>query len=68
MRRGRKFVKLYDVPRNSFVRVIGDRSKTVLLFHHIDGMYSLCEDRTGRVCHIPAWANVKIVTGFDSSE
>ena len=32
-------VKLYNVPRNTWVRL---PDGAVVLFHHIDGMYSFC--------------------------
>ena len=54
-------MELYNVPRNSFIRV----GTTVLLFDHIDGMYSFCTDRDGGVIHLAAWTEVEVVEGWD---
>jgi hypothetical protein len=51
-------MKLYDVPRNSFIRL---RCGAELLFDHIDGMYSYCTDTEGNVIHLAAWTDVEIV-------
>ncbi len=63
-------MKLYDVPRNSWVIPIEDttappdaRPVSVgepVLFHHVDGMYSYCHDVHGNVVHLPAWQEVTI--------
>jgi len=50
-------MKLYDVPRNSRIR-FGDAQ---LLFHYIDGMYSLCTEKEGNDVHPAAWTEVEIV-------
>ena len=55
-------MKLYEVPRNTLVRTIGDQSFEVL-FDHIDGMYSYCTDKEGNVVHLAAWTEVEIVEG-----
>ncbi len=49
-------VKLYDVPRNTRVRVDGE----VVNFHHIDGMYSYCTTNSGDVVHLAAWTDVEV--------
>lgn len=64
-------MKLYDVPRNSKVRVVGDSSAPpaarvafdgeVINFKHIDGAYSYCTDSKGTPIHLPAWQEVEIV-------
>jgi len=51
-------MKLYNVPRNSKIML---SNGVVLLFHHIDGMYSFCTDSDGKVYHIAAWEDVEIV-------
>jgi len=63
-------LKLYEVPRNSWVMPTEDtdappgaRSVSVgepVLFHHCDGMYSYCKDVHGQVVHLPAWQEVSI--------
>ena len=66
----KKGVKLYDVPRDSKVKILGDikvpmgafqlKEGDVIDFKHIDGMYSLCyKDKV--MCHLAAWAEVEIV-------
>lgn len=64
-------MKLYDVPNNTKIRVIGDikvppaapdvAENEVLSFGHIDGMYSYCTNSKGEVVHLVAWAEVEIV-------
>jgi hypothetical protein len=52
--------KLYNVPRESIISVIGDTAWK-LLFGHVDGMYSHCRVlETGEVVHLPAWTEVNI--------
>jgi len=69
-------MKLYDVPGNSFVRILDENTKvpivsketpngTILKFHHVDGMYSYCRTKDGNVIHPAAWTEVEIVEGFD---
>lgn len=62
-------MKLYDVPRNTVVRLVGDETPPpgglpakpgqLIDFHHIDGMYSFCHDHNGNVVHIKAWTEVE---------
>lgn len=55
-------MKLYDVPRNTFIRVKDhDYNDIVLLFSHIDGMFSYCVNEAGDVLHLAAWSDVEIV-------
>ena len=65
-------VKLYEAPRNSWVRPINDEPTShpgarpvgldeVVKFHHTDGMYSYCHDKDGNVVHLPAWQEVEVV-------
>ena len=53
-------MKLYEVPRYTKVRVIGEQSFEVF-FDHIDGMYSYCTDNEGNAVHLAAWTEVEIV-------
>jgi len=67
-------MKLYDVPRNSRIKVIsGEAGRKVqvppaapqikegeeLNFRSIDGMYSYCTRDNGEVVHLLAWAEVE---------
>jgi hypothetical protein len=54
-------MKLYDVPRNSRIRIDGREYD----FDRVDGMYSLCFDMEGRPVHIAAFTNVEVVDGRD---
>ena len=50
-------MKLYDVPRNTRIKVDGQE----LLFHRIDGMYSVCTDSNGCIHHPAAWTEVEVL-------
>jgi len=52
-------MKLYNVPRNSKIML---SDGVVLLFHHIDGMYSVCTDENGDIYHISASEEVTVMT------
>jgi hypothetical protein len=52
-------MKLYDVPRNTTVRVVD--TGLVLDFVSIDGMYSKCYDKDNNIVHPAAWTEVEIV-------
>lgn len=59
-------MKLYEVPRNSKIKIKFDESdaengEIVLAFSHVDGMYSLCFDETGHPVHIAAWTEVEVI-------
>lgn len=64
-------MKLYDVHRNTKVRLLEDAKvpiggKTVkqgdiIDFDHIDGMYSLGKDKDGDFVHIAAFTEVEVV-------
>jgi len=64
-------MELYNVPRNSRIKVVGDikvppasptiDEQEILNFSHIDGMYSYCTRDNGEVVHLVAWTNVEIV-------
>lgn len=54
-------MKLYDVPRNTRVRLSESEEKTEVLFDHVDGMYSYCKDKDGNTIHLAAWTEVEIV-------
>ena len=64
-------MKLYDVPRNTKIIVKADTTVPpahrefefgeVLLFKHIDGMYSYCLDKDDKPVHLAAWAEVEIL-------
>lgn len=63
-------MKLYDVPRESWVvirnkptippahREFEDGEK--IFFDHLDGMYSFCKDVDGNIVHLSASAEVDI--------
>jgi len=54
-------MKLYEAPRNTWVKVIEPDCDDVFKFHHVDGMYSYCHDEAGEVCHYKAWTEVEIL-------
>jgi hypothetical protein len=64
-------MKLYDVPRNSRIKVVSDVKVPPgapliypgdeLNFRSIDGMYSYCTTDDGQVVHIAAWTEVEVL-------
>jgi hypothetical protein len=57
-------MKLYEVPRNSKVRVLDDGDigyEEVYHFCHIDGMYSVCSNSKGELVHLAAWTDVEVL-------
>ncbi len=71
-----KSIELYKVPRKeggTLVRVLEGvngppsspdfKTDDVVLFFHIDGMYSLCKNREGRLVHLKAWTKVEVLDG-----
>lgn len=54
-------MKLYDCPRHSYIKIDYDSTGTVYFFDHLDGMYSYCIDNYGKIIHLVAYSNVKVV-------
>ena len=64
-------MELYNVPRNSRIKVVRDvkvppaspqaSEGEELNFRSIDGMYSYCTRDNGEVVHLAAWTNVEVV-------
>lgn len=65
-------MKLYNVPRESFVKVLEDvhvppgapaiKKGDIVFFDHIDGMYSFCFDKTKtQVLHLAAFTEVELI-------
>ena len=64
-------MELYNVPRNSRIKVVGDikvppaspmvEGEEILNFRSIDGMYSYCTRDNGEVVHLAAWTDVEVV-------
>jgi hypothetical protein len=57
MEKNSKMVKLWDIPRDKGIKIyaemISDGSE-YMVFHHIDGMYSLCTTQRGAFTHLSA--------------
>ena len=63
--------KLYDVPRNTRIKVVVEdkvppgapqiKEGEELNFRSIDGMYSYCTRDNGEVVHLVAWTEVEIL-------
>lgn len=47
-------LKLWDIPKGSKVYCEVSDGSSYLIFHHIDGMYSLCTSENGGICHLKA--------------
>lgn len=55
-----KPLKLFDLRRNTYIRVQGNGDE-ILKFCHLDGMYSVCKDAEGNIIHLAAWTDVDVV-------
>ena len=66
---------LHDIARSTegtWVRVLEDtngppdspdfEADDVVLFYHVDGMYSYCRNRGGEIVHLKAWTEVEIIS------
>ena len=69
-------MKLYDVPRETFVKVLEDvhvppgcipiKAGETIFFDHVDGMYSFCTDKDkNNVLHLAAFTEVEIIENTD---
>ena len=65
-------MKLYEVPRNTKIRIIDDKTSTpiasypveknqTLQYYNIDCMYSYCINEENIAVHPAAWTEVEIV-------
>ena len=64
-------MELHKVPRGSKIKVKSDikvppgapeiQEEQILIFNHVDGMYSHCVDLNGNAVHLVAWAEVELV-------
>ena len=65
-------MKLYEVPRNTKIRIIDDETSTpvasypveknqTLQYYKIDGMYSYCINEENIAVHPAVWTEVEIV-------
>jgi len=65
-------MKLYEVPRNSKIRIkgltINGELSEELLFHHIDGMYSFCTANDGTIIHLEASTECELIENKENYE
>ena len=71
-------MELHEVPRGSKIRVKSDikvppgapeiQEEQILIFNHVDGMYSHCLDLKGNTVHLVAWAEVEIIDDQGSKD
>lgn len=61
-------VKLYEVPRNSWIYFNEYPTEGLLQFRHIDGMYSVCMDSEGYLLHLSAASVVDYWKPVDAPE
>lgn len=50
-------MKLYELPRQSWFRIVANTEAGPFKLDHIDGMYALCWYK-GEICHIATAAEV----------
>jgi len=56
-------MKVYQVPRETYIRFKEKEIDEVLLFHKVDGMYSRCSTKEGHMIYIAVWAEVEVLDG-----
>ena len=64
-------MKLHKVPKGTKIKVKSDikvppgalkiQEEQILIFNHVDGMYSHCLDLKGNIVHLVAWTEVEII-------
>jgi len=54
-------VRLYNCPRQSYIKIDHDSTRTIYFFDHLDGMYSYCTDKYGNIVHLAAYIDVIVV-------
>jgi hypothetical protein len=54
-------MKLYNVPRKTYIHFKEDDIDEVLFFDHVDGAYSLCYTPTNQPVHLAAWVEVEVL-------
>lgn len=54
-------MKLYLVPRNTYIKIEGDAIEQIFKFDHIDGMLSICYTEDGELCHLSPSTEVIIL-------
>lgn len=53
-------LELKDLQKGDEFRVVGDKKKTVFIFDHLDGMYSLNYRKSDRkIAHFKQWTPVQ---------
>jgi len=71
-------MKLYEVQPGSKIKVKSDikvppgapniTEEQILIFNHVDGMYSKCLDLSGNIVHLVAWAEVELVNDKNTED
>ena len=56
-----KLVPLHTVKRMTYIRCPEAFGEEVILFDHLDGMYSYCKDASNNVVHLSQFADVEIL-------
>jgi len=65
-------MKLYELSKGDWFKITDEELKVPVAhddvdldetywFGHIDGMYSYCKDKDGKLCHFAAWTEVEKV-------
>ena len=65
-------MKLYELSKGDWFKITDEELKVPVAhddvdlaekywFGHVDGMYSYCKDKEGKLCHFAAWTEVEKV-------
>jgi len=66
-------MKLYECQTNDIVELLekptipidSNKPDEIIIFKHIDGMYSYCMNRDKTVVHVAAWTEVAVVGKYE---
>lgn len=59
-------MKLYELAQGDHFKLAGDDNSPIYRFYKVDGMYSICYNKHGKIVHLAAYAPVLLVKGgFD---
>jgi len=54
-------LKLYKCPRQSYIKIDHDSTRTIYFFDYLDDMFAYCTDKYGNIIYLADYINVIVV-------